>query len=551
VLRCRIRILSGSSGPLLAAGLALAGGAAPAQAPQQSVYDPFAPYLQTDPRSPSRFLQQAQASSGLSASQLMPPVGFMPLTSGAGSSGFDATNSRKTKKAKGKATASAQATAPGLAAAPQPYHTPPPELPPPNLPSRPGASGNGAYAQMPGAPPVELGPIREPKKRKAHTEPDAPYSPLGVEAGAFTLFPAIELIGGYNTNPGATQGGNGAWLYTVFPELLARSNWSRHEFKADLRGSYTGYNPDQSPTLSRPFFDGKVDGRIDATHDTRIDLGVRDLVTTDNPGSPNLSAGLARLPVFNTFGASAGLGQRFNRFVLEPKFDYERTTYQKSELVNGTTASNDDRNYDQYRGILRGSYELAPGVTPFVEVAADTRKHDLQTDYSGYQRNSNGIAGLVGSSFELPGFLTGEFGIGYARRVYEDPRLQDLSGLIGNASLIWTATALTKVNLSAASSIGESTVPGVSGVFYRDVGLQVDHAFRRWLIGTVKVRYENDKYVGMVRDDNIFSIGGGLTYKVTRMVQIKGELRQDWLRSNVTGADYNATIVLVGVRLQR
>ena len=87
-----------------------------------------------------------------------------------------------------------------------------------------------------------------------------------------------------------------------------QSNWSRHELKADLRGSYTGYSPDETPTLSRPYFNGKVDGRIDVTRDTHIDLGSRVLVSTDNPGSPNLQAGLAKLPVFATFGGSAGIG---------------------------------------------------------------------------------------------------------------------------------------------------------------------------------------------------------------------------------------------------
>ena len=46
---------------------------------------------------------------------------------------------------------------------------------------------NGAYAQAPGTPPVELGPVRQPPpKRKAHAEPDDPYAPLGIHAGAFT-----------------------------------------------------------------------------------------------------------------------------------------------------------------------------------------------------------------------------------------------------------------------------------------------------------------------------------------------------------------------------
>ena len=243
-----------------------------------------------------------------------------------------------------------------------------------------------------------------------------------------------------------------------------------------------------------------MDGRIDVTHDTRIDLGTRVLVSTDNPGSPNLQAGLAKLPVFTTFGGTAGIGQRFNRFDLSVKGDVERTVYQNSSLTDGTTASNDDRQYNQYSGTLRGGYELTPGVTPFVSLGADTRVHDLDTDFSGYQRDSNGLTGSVGTTFELPGLLTGEIALGYTQRTYEDPRFEPFTGLIGDASLIWTANALTTVKLTAASTVGESTVPGVSGVFYRDVGVQVDHALRRWLIGTLKLGFGVDTYSGVSSD---------------------------------------------------
>ncbi len=108
-------------------------------------------------------------------------------------------------------------------------------------------------------------------------------------------------------------------LYTVAPELQLRSNWSRHELKADLRGSYTGYSPDTSPTLSRPNFNGKVDGRVDVTKDTRIDLGTRLLVSTDNPGSPNLRPDLAKLPVYATFGGTAGVTQHSTASIFASK----------------------------------------------------------------------------------------------------------------------------------------------------------------------------------------------------------------------------------------
>ncbi len=113
-------------------------------------------------------------------------------------------------------------------------------------------------------------------------------------------------------------------------------------------GSYIGYNPVQTPTLSRPNLNFKVDGRIDVTHDTRIDLGGRLLVSTDNPGSPNLQACLAKLPVFVTVGGSAGLGHSFNRLDVSLKGDIECTIYQDSILTDGSVVSNIDRQYTQY-----------------------------------------------------------------------------------------------------------------------------------------------------------------------------------------------------------
>ena len=534
-----------------------------------SVTDPLTPKLQTDPRNPPTF----QKSNRAPFAQAPASAVFTPPASGAGRTGFDSSNSRKTRArtAKPKAGTDARAIAAGR---PQPAPASPYQTP---AKTSPAASG-GAYAQAPGTPAVvPLGPIRKPVPKRKARNPDDPYAPLGLRAGAFDLFPAIELVGGYDTNPGRSPNAKGASLYTVAPELRAQSNWSRHELKADLRGSYTGYSPDETPTLSRPNVNGKVDGRIDVTRTTRVDLGGRVLVATDNPGSPNLQAGLSKLPIYTTFGGGAGLGQRFNRFDVSVKGDAERTVYQDSQLTDGSTASNEARNYDQYGGTLRGGYELSPGLMPFIEAGLDTRKHDLNADSLGYQRDSKGFTGSVGATFELTRQLTGNVSVGYVKRTYEDPRLQDLSGLIGNASLVWTATTLTTVKLTASSTVGESTVPGVSGVLYRDVGVQVDHAFRQWLVGSLKLGVGVDTYKGLSteatttvssicncvvvtnvvggggpdRQDLRYSLGAGLTYKLDRNIQFKGEFRQDWMKSNASNVDYAASVFLLGVRVQQ
>jgi len=137
-----------------------------------------------------------------------------------------------------------------------------------------------------------------------------------------------------------------------------KSAWPVHELGATLRGSYFAY--DNLPSLNRPSADTKVMGRYDFNRDLRFEGEGRFLLGTDNPGSPNLQADLVKLPIFTTWGATAGLAQRFNRLDLAVKGSVDRTTFQNSELTDGTSVSNEDRNYNQYRVQGRVSYEFTP-----------------------------------------------------------------------------------------------------------------------------------------------------------------------------------------------
>jgi hypothetical protein len=354
---------------------------------------------------------------------------------------------------------------------------------------------------------------------------------------------------GYDTNPAHTSTGKGSGYTLIEPALKLRSQWAVHEFGADIRGTYSQF--DSLSSLNRPMLDAKAYQRFDVSRDTNINIDGRYLLSTDYPGSPNVPADVTKLPIFMTYGTTLGLAQRFNHFEVAAKASVDRTEYQDSKLSDGTTSSNHDRDFNQYGGALRGSYEVIPGVKPFVELAADTRKHDLPFDRNGFQRDSNALAPKVGTTFELTRKLTGEFAVGYLERRYEDPNLLPLRGVVYDAALKWEATGLTTATLTASSRADESVVPGWSGALRRDAGLQVDHAFRRWLIGTIKIGYGLDDYVGSLRADKRMSLGCAITYKLNREFWLKGEYRYDQLRSNVDGVDYSANAFLVGLKLQR
>jgi hypothetical protein len=480
------------------------------------------------------------------------PTYDVPAASGTGSSGFDSLN-RTRKQPK---------YYPGQIK-PKPRAGPGSPPPPVNIAGQLRSSILTAET-APNRPPIApamAGTVPGQPPRKRLKVDDDPFGATGDYAGSFLIKSALEISGGYDSNPGRISPPKGLPSYVIAPEFLAVSNWDRHALVADLRGSFTGYGgslpqtidgaANSAPTnVDRPDFTGHVDGRIDVSTDTALTAQARLRIATDNPGSPNIQAGLARYPNFATLGGTFGFDQRFNRLQVSAGAVIERTAYQNSLLTDGETSSNDDRNFNQYGGVGRISYELTPAVKPFAEIEGDSRIHDLPFDRSGYQRDSSGGYAKAGSSFEFSRLLVGEASVGYAARDYVDPRLNRLEGLLTSASLIWTPTPLTTAKFIADTQIAETTLAATSGVLVHTFAFEVDHDFRRWLTAIGKFTYGTYEYQGDNRNDKTYSLEGDLLYKLTRSLWVKGTLRHDILDSSTPLSSSKATVGMLGVRLQ-
>jgi hypothetical protein len=478
------------------------------------------------------------------------PTYGVPAASGASGAGFDSLNRTRKKprpfpgQAKPRLPPGPGSPVPAASLAPLRLSVPPSET-----------------ANKTPLPPAVAGTVNGQPPRKRLKVDDDPFGAVGDYVGGFLVKSAVEVSGGYDTNPGRLLVPQGSPLYVVASEFLAVSDWERHALVADLRGSFTGYGNTLPPTIDgvassaptnvdRPDFTGHLDGRLDVSHDTRLTSQLRLRLSTDNPGSPNIQAGLARYPVYATFGGTLGLDQSFNRLQFSTGATVDRTAFTDSKLTDGTTDSNDDRNFNQYGGLARVSYELTPGVKPFAEAEADSRVHDLHFDRSGFARDSTGGYAKAGTSFEFSRLISGELSLGYEARNYVDPRLDRLQGLLTAASLTWTATPLTTAKFVANTSIDETTLPGVSGVLTHTYTVEVDHDFRRWLTGIGKFTYGTLDYQGDGRRDKTYTLEGDLVYKMTRNLWLKGTLRRDILDSNAPGSNSAATVVMLGVRLQ-
>ena len=289
-----------------------------------------------------------------------------------------------------------------------------------------------------------------------------PYAALGIRAGSFLLLPSLDLSAAYSTNPEHVPGGPPSAYAVAAPELKVQSDWARHSLSADFSGSYTQYAANLSPSLNVPYMNSKIEGRVDVTRETQINLQLRGIINTDNPGSPNLSAGLAKLPLNFDVGETVGLTQQFNRLTMTFKGTFDRATYDNSMLTDGTISSNADRNFDQYAGIGRFAYESirAQAVRGIRRRSACSRRAIRSQRAAARIRRRYRQSRHRGQSVRLAHRRDGSRRRGTR---LPGPDAADLAGIIGDGALIWQPTALTTAKLSATSQVYETVLAGASG----------------------------------------------------------------------------------------
>ena len=500
-----------------------------------------------DPSVPSLFEPHFDQIDGR-PQQFRKPGAVTTVSSGAGQTGFDATHSRATRKAKEKARKRARDDAQSLP--PVVQYGPDVTVAPVFQRGENAAAARRRATNSAPAPLDATGTIAPRPIRRRVIDPD-PFAPVGNYWGTFLVKPALEATAGYNGNPRQRQNSGGSPFEQLAGDVAVRSNWSQHELNADLKGSYIWYNANQLENLSKPDLNLRANGRVDVTRQTKIDVDGRFIYAADNPGDPNLPGDIAKPPTYTVAGGTAGIRHAFNRLELSLKGTIESTEYQNGVTNSGQSVNFEDRNYNQYGTRIRAAYDWLPGVTPFAEYTADERLHNQAFDVNGVNRNSTGQSIRVGSTFQLTGYLVGDFAVGYLERTYVDPVLMPIHGMLYDAALTYYATPLTTLKLNMKTSIDESIINNVSGSFSHDFSVQLDHSFRRWLIGSVKVGYLVTNYVGSPRVDNFYLFSTSLLYKMSRDVWLKTEYRYQRLDSTDTTANYTSNIFLVGLRLQR
>ena len=395
-------------------------------------------------------------------------------------------------------------------------------------------------------PPVPV--LADKPQTPAPMMEEDPYEAKGFTAGNFLLKPALELTTGFDTNPQRVPGGAGSPVVVIAPVLLVRSQFDRHQLNADLRASYI--DETNLRQISRPTVDAKVNGRYDLTDTMALNGEGHFALDGDDPGTLRFTNRFQKIPLVTTTGGSAGFTKKIDNVEVSLKGTTDVVRFQDVTLTDGQRLTNQDRNFNQYGAQGRVTYAVTPEISPFVDVAIDRRIHNQPIDIEGFRRDSTGTAVETGVTFAIADKLTGDVAIGYLVRQYQDMMLRPVSGFIADANLVWQFSKETTIQFGAKSQVAEIAEAGTSGVLRRDGTLEIDHQFQPWLIGTLITGYGQDQFVGTTRVDDRYFVDVGMLYKVSRLLQLKANVRHERTQSNVQENNLTATVVQVGARIQ-
>ena len=355
------------------------------------------------------------------------------------------------------------------------------------------------------------------------SRPHPEYDPLGLRFGDINVRADATEGVGYDSNPLALPSSRGSGFVASQAELNVANDRERSGINAGMTVQDLHYFdlPEVNHTDWTAALGGHYDlarGRIDAGYShlnlnilpTSIDTTGQNVVVpyTDDIFQLRYTVPLGRFTLIPQvsysiyrFGQSLGL-------IGAPGINgFDETVNNRDELTIGTTLE----------------YEFSPGRNA-VLVVRGTQASFSNNPIGGPSQDFGDVQVLTGLDVQTQGKFRYRALVGYENRSYSDARLKSQNTPIFEGQVIWTPTQLTTVTGTVSRTI-EYSLDGAFGsnsFFYTTGRLQVDHEFRRNLIGTVFGQIQNASYQGNGGSSTLYDAGLNLTYRINRHLSVLG-----------------------------
>lgn len=239
---------------------------------------------------------------------------------------------------------------------------------------------------------------------------------LGIRVGAFTLYPEISLLTGYDDNVFATPAPtSGSSFVVVRPQFELRSDWIRHQVRVLAYGDFGAY-----PSASTQNYQNyllQADGKLDI----RYDMSATGLIalrrSTEALGTPNVS--FAQAPtVADSLPVELGFNHRFNRLFYQLTVSATKYWFYDYSTIISFGLPSSSRNRTEYEERFRVGYEISDNLSVFLAPSINQRVYVDSLNIAGQQRDSMGWVVNAGATWILGPKSTLEASVGTARQSY-------------------------------------------------------------------------------------------------------------------------------------
>lgn len=375
---------------------------------------------------------------------------------------------------------------------------------------------------------------------------DAAYNPLGLRVGGMTWLPAIEIGVGGKSNVDSARGGRSSSVVSIEPELVGRSDWSRHSLDVSLRGGILAYP--NATDQSRGQYAAEARGRFDLGDLTRLDataVWTRQRETTSVTETATAGEGTDRESKTLTLGLTREVGA----IGLTLRGEMARSDY----FLNGGLAAGavdpSIQNNTRWTAAFRTTLGPTHTIAPFVEVQTGIRRYDAGLVY-GLRRDGDAAAAKIGLAIDTGPTLRGEVSTGWGYEKPADAALSTLSGWLVDGNLTWSPSRLVVVKTKVRTSFEPTTNAGSPGSIARAWSIDLDWSLRRDLTAGIGGGYDTKHYFGIDVDERTTALSAGLTYKFDRTFQTFVRAKFEHVTAS-NAPTYDVGTVMTGVRIRR
>lgn len=409
-------------------------------------------------------------------------------------------------------------------------------------------SAQTAGGQLAGTVDASVDNFSRNRNTSVAARPRPDFEAPGMRAGAFLVYPRIELAAETNDNIYATNANTvDDTILHVRPELSIESDWSQNLLTAYVRGSVNRYADNEDENTEEYAFGGT--GRIDVTRLSNIGFGADYISSFEPRTAPSAARNAVEPTALDTAQAYVSGSRSAGYLKLSGRADWRSLDYEDGRTGAGAVIDQDARDRDVVSVTGRVDFAVSPDTAFFVQATGNERTYDIASTRLAPNRDSSGSEVLAGANFELSSTVRGEIAAGYIEQNFDEAAFDDVSGFGARAQLEWFPSELTTINVAAGRTVEDTPTAGVGAFVANSASVGVDHELLRNVILNGRLTWSRDDYQGIDREDTRVGVNVGATYLINRNLGVNATYSSLDTQSDGAARDQDFTVNKLAIAL--